>query len=310
MSGFGAENGDEVTKWLVLVNANAGRKTVGTDRVRAALHGAGVQFEMVVPPSAEAMRQAIAEASGTGLRHIAVVGGDGTAGLAADAILGVDWELEPVLGILPAGTGCDLLRTFALPQKLEEAAQHLATTETYRIDVGRLEGDFGVRHFLNVAQAGVGAAAAQSADRVQRSWGRARYPLAFLGRLPGFPPAQIRLRGDNRRAEPVDLNGGALAVIFANAQFFAGGWNVAPRANMTDGRLDVQIIDTLKRRAPALVPKIIRGVHGSDPAVRRYSLPGFRLETEPVWPVEADGDFVGNTPVQVSVLAGALLLKI
>lgn len=99
-------------------------------------------------------------------------------------------------------------------------------------------------------------------------------------------------------------------MIFANAQFFAGGWNVAPRANMTDGRLDVQIIDTLKRRAPALVPKIIRGVHGSDPAVRRYSLPGFRLETEPVWPVEADGDFVGNTPVQVSVLAGALLLKI
>ncbi|HEX2420190.1 MAG TPA: hypothetical protein VHL55_01205, partial [Acidimicrobiia bacterium] len=63
MRGFGAENGDGVTKWLVLVNANAGRKTVGVDRVRAALHGAGVQFEMVAPPSAEAMRQAIAEAS-------------------------------------------------------------------------------------------------------------------------------------------------------------------------------------------------------------------------------------------------------
>lgn len=307
---MGAENGDEVTKWLVLVNSNAGRKGVGVERVRAALDQAGVQAEIVEPPSAEAMRLAISDAPGMGIRHIAVVGGDGTAGLAANAILAVDWEVEPVLGILPAGTGCDLLRTFALPQNLEEAARHLATTETYRIDVGRLEGHFGVRHFINVAQAGVGAAAAKSADRVQRSWGRARYPLAFLGRLPGFPPAQIRLQGDNRRAEPVDLESGALAVIFANAQFFAGGWNVAPRANMTDGRLDVQIIDTLKRRAPALVPKIIRGVHASDPAVRRYSLPNCLLETNPIWPIEADGDFVGNTPVQVSVLAGALQLKI
>ena len=29
----------------------------------------------------------------------------------------------------------------------------------------------------------------------------------------------------------------ALAVIMANAQFFAGGWNVAPRATLVDGVL-------------------------------------------------------------------------
>ncbi|MGH8958170.1 MAG: diacylglycerol/lipid kinase family protein [Acidimicrobiia bacterium] len=297
-------------KWLVLVNPNAGRKPVGIDRISSALDRAGVEASIATPSSTEAMRAAIVEARNAGVRHIAVVGGDGTANLAANAILDLDWPEKPVLGILPSGTGCDLLRTFALPQNLEDAARHLTTAETYQIDVGRLEGDFGVRHFLNVAQAGVGAAAAQTAQRVQRGWGRARYPLAFLARLPGFPPAEIDLQGDNRRSEPVQTGGPALAVIFANAQFFAGGWNVAPRANMTDGRLDVQIINTQKRRAPALVPKIIRGVHASDPAVRRYSLSGCRLETRPVWPVEADGDLVGNTPVTVSVLAGALQLKI
>lgn len=297
-------------EWLVLVNPSAGRKPVGIDRVRSALDRAGLRASIATPSSPTAMSAAITDARGKGVRHIAVVGGDGTANLAANAILGLAWPQEPVLGVLPAGTGCDLLRTFGLPQKLEEATRHLTTTETYRIDVGLLEGDFGARHFLNVAQAGVGAGAVEKAESLQRGWGQARYPLAFLRSLPAFPPAQIDLTGVNRRGEKVDHQGQALAVIWANAQFFAGGWNVAPRANLTDGRLDVQIIDTRKRRAPALVPKIIRGVHATDPAVRRYSWSACRLETKPVWPVEADGDLVGNTPVTVAVLAGALQLKI
>lgn len=297
-------------RWLVLVNPAAGRKAVDVFRIESALSRAGVEAEVTVPASAQEMRDAVAAASLSSVRHIAVVGGDGTANLVANAILERTWSEEPVLGILPSGTGCDLLRTFAIPQNLEQAASHLATPETYRIDVGRLEGGFGLRHFLNVAQAGVGAAAVESALGLSRRMGKARYPLAFLGRLPGFPPAAVALEGDNSRGEHVQHQGKALAVIFANAQFFAGGWNVAPRANLADGRLDVQVIDTLKRRAPALVPKIIRGVHVSDRAVRRYSWTSVHLETTPVWPIEADGDLVGNTPVTVSVLPGALQLKI
>ena len=295
---------------MVLVNRKAGRRAVDIARVRAAIQMAGIESVISVPDTVEEMIRSVSVARENSVRHIAVVGGDGTAGLVADAILSLDWPEEPVLGILPAGTGSDLIRTFALPRDLEEAARHLATPETYRIDVGRLEGSFGIRHFLNVAQAGVGAAAVESAQRLRRSLGKARYPLAFLRRLPGFPVAETDLIGQSRRGEEIQHHGRALAVIWANGQFFAGGWNVAPRANLTDGRLDVQIIDTQKRRAPALVPKIIRGVHASDPAVRRYSWSCCRLETTPVWPVEADGDLVGNTPVTVSVLAGALLLKI
>ena len=96
----------------------------------------------------------------------------------------------------------------------------------------------------------------------------------------------------------------------ANAQFFAGGWNVAPKATLVDGVLDIQIIDAAKRRAPALVPKVIRGTHLRDPAVRRFSAAEFTIETSPVWPVEADGDLVGNTTVQGRVMPGALRLKI
>jgi diacylglycerol kinase family enzyme len=116
------------------------------------------------------------------------------------------------------------------------------------------------------------------------------------------------------RAESVAANRGykgkALALIMANGQFFAGGWNVAPRANLTDGKLDVQVVNCRKWEAVRLVPRIIRGVHLADPAVFRFSKSSLEVQTEPGWPLEADGDPVGNTPVSVSVLPGALILKI
>jgi diacylglycerol kinase (ATP) len=102
----------------------------------------------------------------------------------------------------------------------------------------------------------------------------------------------------------------ALAVIMANAQFFAGGWNVAPKATLVDGVLDMQIINCAKTRAPALVPKVIRGTHLTDPAVRRFSAARFEIRSDRPWPLEADGDFVGNTPVTGRVLPAALRLKI
>jgi diacylglycerol kinase family enzyme len=44
--------------------------------------------------------------------------------------------------------------------------------------------------------------------------------------------------------------------------------------------------------------------------VRRFSAATFSIETDVIWPLEADGDFVGNTPVRGRVVPAALRLKI
>ncbi len=248
------------------------------------------------------MRAAVLEVAASTDR-LALVGGDGTVSLAVDTLLSAGASL-PLLGILPAGTGCDLLRTFGIPQELEAAAHHLRGDATYRIDVGVLEGTWGRRHFVNVAQAGAGAAAAETSPRIPRWMGPIRYPIAFASRLPRFPGCSVVIEGSMRYRGP------ALAVIMANAQFFAGGWNVAPKAMLVDGELDIQVIDAKKRQAPGLVPKIVKGVHLTHRTVRRRSSPDLTLETEVPWPVEADGDYVGTTPVRVSVLPGAVEVKI
>lgn len=297
--------------WLVLVNLMAGRRPIDVERIRRTLTVTGIDYDLEVPASAEEMAAAVSSAAASGRWRLAVVGGDGTVNLAVNQILRTEWPRRPLLGVLPSGTGCDLLRTFGIPHNLEEAARHLLGDSVYPIDVGRLEGEWGVHYFVNVAQAGVGAAASQTAIRLSRWWGQARYPMAFLWRLPGFPSVRVAIKiNDLGKMATRAHDGEALAAIFANGQFFAGGWNVAPRSSLTDGRLDLQVINCKKTYAARLVPKIIKGVHLTDGAVRRYATEAFELITSTSWPIEADGDPVGNTPVSVSVVPGALDLKI
>jgi YegS/Rv2252/BmrU family lipid kinase len=292
-------------RWVVLVNRAAGRMPTDVDRVRSALDAAGVDHSIEVPESREAVAGILQSSADAGFTHFALAGGDGTVNLAANVLLAMEGAPTPVIGVLPTGTGCDLLRTFGLPQDIGAAARHLATEDTYDIDVATLEGEWGRRYFVNVAQVGVGAAAAQTAPAMSRRLGSARYPLAFMARLPRFPAASVRIVTERRTYESE-----ALAVIMANAQFFAGGWNVAPKATLIDGVLDMQVINCGKTRAPALVPKIIRGTHLTDPAVRRFSAARFEVQTDLPWPLEADGDYIGNTPVSGHVVSAALRLKI
>lgn len=292
-------------RWLAVLNPAAGSRSAKVDEVRSALEAARLVYDLVVPESAEETSRVLVDGAEAGRLHFAVVGGDGTVNLAVNTLLPLGLDQPPTIGIVPVGTGCDLLRTFGISQDMGEAARHLATDTSYDIDVATLEGEWGVRYYVNVAQAGVGAAAAETAPRLTRRIGPVRYPLAFGIRLMRFPYAHVTVTTEKRTYESQ-----ALAVIMANAQFFAGGWNVAPKATLVDGVLDMQIINARKKDAPALVPKVIRGTHLSDPAVRRFRAAEFRIEATPRWPVEADGDAVGNTTVSGRVVPAAIRLSI
>lgn len=237
--------------------------------------------------------------------RVAVAGGDGTLSLAVNALCGQGWSEAPRVAMLPSGTACDFIRTFGLSRNLDESVSRLGTSSWYDVDVGCLEGDWGRRFFINVAEAGVGAAAAETAGRLPGWVGAARYGVGFAARLPGFPRARVRVQGA-RRAITAD----ALAVIVANAQFFAWKWNIAPKANLVDNRLDLQIFTPRKTQLPLVVPKIIKGMHLKERWVQRRSWESFEVTTDPPWPVEADGDMVGYTPMKVSSIPAAIRFKI
>jgi diacylglycerol kinase family enzyme len=211
----------------------------------------------------------------------------------------------PILGILPAGSGSDFVRTFGFSQRLEDAVRHLEGGETYPIDVGVAEGAWGRRHFLNAVNLGVLGSTVHRAQRMSRRWGTLRYKLAFWIVLPGFPADGVELTTERH-----EFSGKAITIVCANGQYFGAGVNIAPRATLVDGVLDVQVFSVSKARIPFLYRKAVRGLHLGDPGVRRYRAASISIRTESPWPVEVDGDPLGDTPVDISVVPAGLRFKI
>lgn len=291
--------------WLVVRNPSAGRGEGIAERLEAALDDAGILHRTVVPDDPSEVDAVVAEAVAEGLSSFAAVGGDGTANLVLNSLMRHRWESPPTLAILPAGSGSDFIRTFALPRTLEEGVARLVTDDVYLCDVGRLEGDFGVRWFLNVADVGIAAEAARKAARLPSRLGGLRYTVAFWLSLARFAPAEVTVDLGRRR-----VSGAVMNVVVANGQFFGGGMNVAPQAALTDGLLDVEVFFGPRVRALTVMPRVVRGLHLRHPAVRRGRTSHAVISVPEHWLVEADGEVIGAGSVTADVVAGAVNFKI
>lgn len=291
--------------WWVIANPYSGRKGEVAGRARAALRAKSVEFELFESQSEEHVRDLVAEGVARGATHFAGVGGDGTAHLIVNALMASKPQVTPTFAILPAGSGSDFVRTFALPRRIEEAAAHLVTDTVYPCDVGRLTGSFGERYFLNVADVGVAAASVRMTERLPRIMGGARYAAGFWLTLSGFPTRTVKLDAGRRSYE-----GKAINVVIANGQYFGGGMNVAPNATVMDGMFDIQVFAGPRRMAFSVMPKVIRGTHVHHRAVKRFVAPSFTLDCQAEWPVEADGELIGKGPIQGEIIPEALRFKI
>jgi diacylglycerol kinase (ATP) len=289
----------------VLVNPSAGRRSDPVQRTATALEAHGVGHELRVSSTPQAVAALVDEGAERGFSDFAAVGGDGMAHLVLNGLMARAWEAPPTLAILPAGSGSDFVRTFALPRRLEDAAGHLVDEERYPTDVGFIEGAFGSRYFLNAVNAGVAARAAGVANRLPDSLGPARYTAAFWMALWTFLPAGVGVAVDGR-----SLEGDLMNVVVANGQFLGGGLNVAPRATVQDGVFDVQLFAGPRRNAPVVMPRVLRGTHLTHHSVRRTKGSEIVIDCPEAWPIEADGEPLGTGPFKVEVVPHGILFKI
>jgi YegS/Rv2252/BmrU family lipid kinase len=292
--------------WWVIVNPSAGRPDESRGKVERALSGLPLDFEIHESTSPDHVADIVRRGHEAGVRLFAGVGGDGTAHLVLNGLMALEWDRPPGLAILPAGSGSDFIRTFALPRSIDAAAPHLVTDDWYPVDVLRLEGSFGTVYSLNAIEAGVGAAAVTTALRMPRWVGEKRYAIAFWLTLPVFGWGMVNVRVDDRK----EISGKAIEIVIANGQFFGGGMNIAPRASAGDGLADIQVFSGPRRKAFSVMPKVVRGMHLRHKNVRRLTGKRVTIDVPEDWPIEADGELLGTGPVSVTVLPAAIEFKI
>jgi diacylglycerol kinase (ATP) len=300
---------------LLIANpAAGGGRNPALPRLRVALHARGVEHDVVLtdrPGHATELARAAVDA---GRRYLVAVGGDGTVhevvnGM-VDAPSGTARRDGLVLGVVSAGSGCDLVRTFGLDRTPEVLADHLASDHALPIDLGRLQligpdGHDRVVVFANVAEAGFGGAVVQVSARLPDRLGPARYAAGIVAAWGRF----------RRRPTTVTVDGGTTTepvcnVVIANGQFFGGGLHVAPRALPTDGRFNVQswggtVTDVIRAN------RLLRtGSHLQRDDVREWQSATVTVDAAEPLVVEADGEVLGTTPLSADVLHHVLALKI
>jgi diacylglycerol kinase (ATP) len=247
---------------------------------------------------------------------ILIFGGDGTVHRHLPQLV----ELQLPVLVVPCGSGND----FARALKLHGVRDSLAAWRSFcsgannvrTIDLGTItpaeqnaDGSPPRRHyFCCVGGVGLDADIARRANRLPR-WLLAHggYALSLLPALLKFAPIAMTISNTGNSGALINQNKLMIVTAFANAPSYGGGMKIAPQAQLDDGLLDVCVISPMnKLKLFCLFPTIYFGNHLSIPQVECFQAERFKLETEEPRDVYADGEYVCQTPIEVSVMRGAL----
>ncbi len=289
-------------RFAIIVNpAAAGGKAIKKlPEIAAVASSIESDYVLHVTSSIEDAHLRAREFAEMGIERIVAVGGDGTFNEVANGILASGQRAA--LGIVPAGTGCDLPRTLGIPGSIKDSLSYALTGRAQPMDVGLAKTSTTERHFLNVAGLGFDAKIADRAQKQKLLNGKMAYYAALAQCLTDFGYIDVKIEVNGQ-----ELQTKAVFISIANAQFLGGGFHLAPMARVNDGLLDLGIIDDIS--LPGFikaVPSVMRGKHLSNPHWSHYTTTHVHVSSSTPALVQLDGEISGTSPVEFSIIPGAL----
>jgi diacylglycerol kinase (ATP) len=282
-------------------NADAGQRAV------RAFRDAGLTITELRAENFELLQGKLTLALRSTPDALVVVGGDGMASLAVNAIA----TTSIPLGIVPAGTGNDLARGLGLlvgdvPASIT-ALMAAFDREPRRIDLGHITSmdHSRERWFAGILSAGFDAIVNERANAMRWPKGKSRYTWALLLELLALKPTTYSLEANGRRWDEQ-----AVLISIANNTHMGGGMKVAPDASVTDGLLDIFVLRPLSRlRFLRLFPRVFAGTHVTEPEVVIERTSEVILGA-PGIVAYADGERVWELPLRVTVVPAAVRIFI
>ena len=242
--------------------------------------------------------RALARAAVAAGETVAILSGDGMIGAVADALRETPGA---VIGVLPGGRGNDLARVLGIARDPLAACSTIAHGVPRLLDLGEVDG----RAFVGIASVGFDSEANRIANQAPSWLGNLVYVYGALRALIAWRPARFEIELDPP-GERVSL--AAYTVGACNSQSYGGGMRAAPNALLDDGLLDVIVLrDVSKLRfLTGILPKVFKGTHVHDPCVRTFRAREVLVRADRRFTMYADGDPIGELPVRVRSLPGAV----
>ena len=199
------------------------------------------------------------------------VGGDGTAGEVAAGLTGTG---KP-MGIIPAGTGNDFIKSAGIPNDPYKALDLLLAGKAKETDTGTVNDCF----FLNVC---------------------------FLGLIKAifhYKSIHLKITADSQAEEKQYL-----ICSVANGRFIGGGIPICPKADIQDGKLDLVLIDSVPRwRIPFYLPGLMLSRDLSFKITRHRKVSEIIVEGSQLR-VNIDGDIRSMDRAEFRINPGSLMM--
>lgn len=271
------------------------------------LRAAGWNAELAATTGPGDARRLAAEGVSQGMDVVAVFGGDGTTMQAAAALVGTDVSL----GVIPGGTGNLLAGNLRIPSVPARAAQVLVNARPRPFDLGRMERADGLHYFAVACGAGYDARVmAGTPSEHKRRWGMAAYVATTLRLM-----SEMRSTDHVITIDGAEYDANAAMVLVANCgevipPYVRLGTGIRP----DDGLLDVVVVRAnnfgQSLRAVWDLLRMAPDVEGLDTYVGYARGREIRVVSDPILPVQLDGEPGGVTPFTATVVPQAIRIMV
>ena len=228
---------------------------------------------------------------------IVSMGGDGTNFQVLNAVLKYHGDSGlPPLGILPSGRGNSFAKDLQI-RSIQDGIKALGRQTTRAVDVCRFSQKQTAHYFVNLMGLGFVTDVAKTAARFK--WAADfSYVIGVFHRLLGLTFHRMDLEIDGQV-----ISGPNCFVEICNSKYTGGNMLMAPEAKIDDGLFDAVIVGPLSRTSLiATFPKLFKGSHGENPAVRFIQGKSASVYTEPPKALLPDGEIFGATPTEITLL--------
>ena len=231
---------------------------------------------------------------------VIVAGGDGTVNEVINGII----DSKITLVIIPFGSTNVLALELGIPFNTKEAAELISLGKRLNIDLGYAKANEEVRYFTMMVEVGFVPKLIEGTSlKVKKRWGNLAYVLSGIRQLLTYKWYNIQVEHKSRSV--------GYFVIVSNSKDYAGEYQIAEKASMTDGFLDLVVINRKSWwKIIKFFSSILSGKSNTFLRGEYYQIKEAHIYSKHKMLVQIDGELIGTVPLDVKVIPKALTVMV
>ncbi|MBX7243128.1 MAG: diacylglycerol kinase family lipid kinase [Bacteroidia bacterium] len=246
-----------------------------------------------------------------GYRKIVAIGGDGTVN---EAINGIFMQKnvpthEILFGVIPLGTGNDWVKMYNIPREIHQAVKVLKKGLTRIQDIGKVSyqknGEIQEHYYNNVAGMAYDGFVARQTLTMDKAgpFTKIFYLWLVVKLLWKYNASEFTFEADT-----FSYTGNVFCINVGICRYSGGGMKTVPEAVPDDGLFDITIIEAMPRlKLLWQIRRLYLGdLYGCKNILLKRAKSIRITSREPDKDLEADGEWLGYTPVSFEIIPRAL----